>query len=239
MEGESVTLFSSVTEVQRTDDIRWTFGADGALIALVDNNQITLYNGSDGRFRRRLQLDHQTASLTINNITKTHAGLYQLTINKGQNIPDKKFNLIVYPGLPVPVIRKSQCVLSSSSSVQYCLLMCSVVNVSAVSLSWYKGNSVLSSISTSDLSISLSLPLEVEYQDNNTYSCVLNDPISHQIIQLDTSQLCQRSSDCQCCGSTEGVIKLVISALVGLAAAAFVLYDIRSRNAEQERSEKK
>ncbi|XP_050956537.1 uncharacterized protein LOC127157344 [Labeo rohita] len=189
MEGDSVTLNTDVTEIHEDDDILWQYGAKTSQIAEINRaaGVTNTYNGTDGRFRDKLKLDHQTGSLTITNITTKHAGDYKLKIN-GAKRYSKKFIVSVYSHLPVPIIssNSSQC----SSSQQNCSLLCSVVNVVNVTLSWYKGNSLLSSISVSDLSISLSLPLEVEYQDKNTYSCVINNPINNQTRQLGISKLC-------------------------------------------------
>ncbi|XP_056304468.1 uncharacterized protein LOC130216600 [Danio aesculapii] len=208
MEGDSVTL-NTDTQILEVD-IQWKFGAEKSLIAkLKINKQIfsTIDDALDGRFRDRLKLDNQTGSLTIVNIRSEHAGDYILRTN-GAKLTTKTFSVSVYARLPVPVLifNSSQC----SSSVQYCSVLCSVVNVSAVSLSWYKGNSLLSSISVSDLSISLSLPLEVEYQDNNTYSCVINNTISNQTTYLSVTQLCQT-----CAGPPGSLLVLISSAAAG------------------------
>ncbi|XP_026111297.1 CD48 antigen-like, partial [Carassius auratus] len=232
-EGDSVTLNTDLTEIPEHDDILWKYGAEKSLIAEI-NKASGVFSTSDvpdGRFRDRLKLDNQTGSLTITNITTQHAGEYQLEL-RGAKLTSKTFNVYVYARLPVPVISRnsSQCSSSSSSSSQQnCSLVCSVVNVGHVTLSWYKGNSLLSSISVSDLSISLSLPLEVEYQEKNSYSCVINNPITNQTTHLDISKLCHTCSDSvHCCGFTETVIRLVLSALVGVASAAVLVYDIRS-----------
>ncbi|XDV23988.1 hypothetical protein PO909_028309, partial [Leuciscus waleckii] len=195
MEGDSVSLNSDFTEIMDEDLILWRFGDENTLIAEINalTDSITVYDDvPDGRFRDRLKLDDQTGSLTITNTTTEHTGVYILQMSG----VIKTFSLSVYARLPVPVIisNSSHCSSSSSSS---CSLLCSVLNVSDATLSWYAGISVLSSISVCDLSISLSLPLEVEYQDKNTYSCVLNNPISNQTTHLDINTLCHT-----CAGTT-------------------------------------
>ncbi|XP_051764520.1 SLAM family member 5-like isoform X4 [Ctenopharyngodon idella] len=220
-EGDSVTLHAGLTETQKDDLILWTFGPDSTRIAQINKmiNKVSLYNDAlDGRFRDRLKLDDQTGSLTITNTTNTDSGLYKLQIFGGKEVPPKKFSIIVSARLPIPVISRD---CSSSSSSSSCLLLCSAVNVGHVTLSWYKGNSLLSSISVSDLSISLSLPLEVEYQDKNTYSCVLNNPISNQTQHLDITQLCHT---CSATGLSAGEIALVCVCALAVAAGLCGFY---------------
>uniref|UniRef100_A0A671PMB1 Ig-like domain-containing protein n=1 Tax=Sinocyclocheilus anshuiensis TaxID=1608454 RepID=A0A671PMB1_9TELE len=189
MEGDSVTLHTD-TNIKRNDTvIEWMFGAETPDILIAEIDRAANINDvTDERFRDRVKLDSQTGSLTITNIRTTDSGLYKV-VTVTNPVVVKTFNVTVYALLPVPVIIRntSQC----SSSVSKCSLLCSVLNVCHVTLSWYKGTSLISSISVFNLSISLSLPLEVEHQDKNTYSCVLNNNISNQTKHLDISELCQ------------------------------------------------
>uniref|UniRef100_A0A8C2IJD5 Ig-like domain-containing protein n=1 Tax=Cyprinus carpio TaxID=7962 RepID=A0A8C2IJD5_CYPCA len=227
-EGDSVSLNTGVSEVQRNDYILWMFNINNSdtRIAEIYRQNINIED-STLIFGDRLQVDSRTGSLTIRNIRTEHSGLYKLQIIKA-GVTYKSFSVAVYAPLPIPVINRdtSNCSSSSSkrSSVSRCVLLCSAVNVSAVTLSWYKGNSLLSSISVSDLSISLSLPLEVEYQEKNTYSCVINNPISNQTTHLDITQLCQPNSE-----SNKTSLLLVVLLLLLLVVTVVVVMMIRRR----------
>ncbi|KAI7789611.1 putative CD48 antigen [Triplophysa rosa] len=230
-EGDSVTLSVDLTEVK--DGISWKFGAKDVVIAEMnaENKNIRLYEErADGRFRDRLKLDH-TGSLTINNITLTHSGLYQV-FNKNTKTKLKIFNITVYARLPVPVISRDSSQCSSSSSD--CSVLCSVMNMAHVSLSWYNESRVHSNISVTDLNISvsdlnirLSLPLEVEYQDTNTYRCVVNNPITNHTQHLNITQLCHKCS---------GFIVVMCCAVVGpvMIVAALLIFCRKHTHTQQQ-----
>ncbi len=96
MEGDSVTLHTGVTEIHEGDDILWTFGAEKYFIAKIKKQQqISTFNGTDGRFRDRLKLDNQTGSLTITNTRTEHAGLYKVVIS-GAKLISRTINVSVY-----------------------------------------------------------------------------------------------------------------------------------------------
>ncbi|XP_039547187.1 SLAM family member 5-like [Pimephales promelas] len=223
-EGDSVTLNTDV-QVQSRDQILWMFGPRETRIAEIFKQNIDMFD-SDVTFGDRLQMDSQTGSLTIRNIRSEHTGLYKLTVIRSEETSYKKFNVTVYAPLPIPVITRdySDCPSSSSSSSQYCSLVCSAVNVSHVTLSWYKGMSVLSNISVSDLSISLSLPLDVEYQDKNTYSCVINNPVRNQTTHLDITQLCHTCAEMIQPSNASLIFTITVVCVLLLFISACVFY---------------
>ncbi|XP_026121111.1 SLAM family member 9-like [Carassius auratus] len=233
-EGDSVTLNPDLSVKQSDNLIMWNFNRH--LIAKITTNHTSIINYvPDGRFRDRLKLDSQTRSLTISDITTQHAGVYQVTISsKIKSV--YRFNVNVYARLPVPVIISDspQNSSSSSSSQQNCSLLCSVVNVGHVTLSWYKGNSLLSSISVSDLNNSLSLRLRCL---DDSYSCVVSNPINNRTKYVNITDLCRPCSDCAfCCHASEALARLALSVVVGVATVAIVVYDIiTSRKGVNER----
>ncbi|XDV22901.1 hypothetical protein PO909_027669 [Leuciscus waleckii] len=96
MEGDSVTLNSPLTEIQRDEEIMWRFGTNGPLIAKTDGVKNTIPDDLDERFRDRLKLDWKTGSLTIMNIRTEHAGVYEVEISDSRSSTTYRFTVTVY-----------------------------------------------------------------------------------------------------------------------------------------------
>uniref|UniRef100_A0A8C1NVG3 Uncharacterized protein n=1 Tax=Cyprinus carpio TaxID=7962 RepID=A0A8C1NVG3_CYPCA len=81
-EGDSLTLHTDVTEIQRIFFLMWMYGSQNTIIAKIDGKTqaVSLYDVDDGRFEDRLQLDNKTGSLSISDIRTKHSGDYHLKI---------------------------------------------------------------------------------------------------------------------------------------------------------------
>ncbi len=95
MEGDSVTLNPDPTQIQGFILMLWRFGDYGQLIAQMDGKEIS-YSSHTEIFRDRLQLDHQTGSLTIKNMRTKHSGLYKLQTDHNTGTSDMTFSVTVY-----------------------------------------------------------------------------------------------------------------------------------------------
>ncbi|XP_039538719.1 uncharacterized protein LOC120486632 isoform X3 [Pimephales promelas] len=85
MDGDSVTLHTGVTKKQH-DKMLWYF--NDTRIALINGHPDTscLYDGEDGRFRGRVEVDYETGSLTITNIRSEHTGRYEAELIRSESL---------------------------------------------------------------------------------------------------------------------------------------------------------
>lgn len=87
-EGETITLQPNVTGQQ--DRITWLFEKT---IIVERYAKGDVHKTNAGRFKDRLQLDNQTAALTIKSVNSDHGGIYELQIG---NASTWEFNCSVY-----------------------------------------------------------------------------------------------------------------------------------------------
>lgn len=94
MEGDSITLSTDVPQILTEEQILWRFGPKNARVAEVYQQNLPIYDNNE-IFRDRLNLDSQTGSLTISNVSITHSGVYRLTIISGKGTRYKTFTVSV------------------------------------------------------------------------------------------------------------------------------------------------
>ncbi|XP_048037640.1 uncharacterized protein LOC125262809 [Megalobrama amblycephala] len=86
MMGECLILITDFN-IEREERVQWSFGAKTLATGMNGDSKKTSY-GDDERFRDRLELHHQTGSLTIKNTRTSDTGVYQLKFcsRSGENI---------------------------------------------------------------------------------------------------------------------------------------------------------
>ncbi|XP_058619187.1 CD48 antigen-like [Onychostoma macrolepis] len=230
MEGDVLTLQTRDTE--SLSKVTWLFERDDQTVRIAQ-----MYQGYepfyDERLTGRMKMDPKTGALTIWNISSSDSGLYHVSLHSG-SISEKVFRVDVYGTVSVPVIRstisgnQTQGSSKPQKMEEICSVFCSVRNDRGVFISWYKGGEMLNQTSNPDLNINLSLPLELHYNDPETYSCTAANPVNNKTVRLHMKQICPRHEDCvDHCGVTEAVIRLVLSGLVGIATVVFLVEHLR------------
>uniref|UniRef100_A0A671QQQ4 Immunoglobulin domain-containing protein n=1 Tax=Sinocyclocheilus anshuiensis TaxID=1608454 RepID=A0A671QQQ4_9TELE len=94
-EGNSVTLKTGATKIQRDNEVLWMFGSQDTVIAQIYKKAGNISYADDERFRDKLQLDHQTGDLTISDIRIPISGDYQMKITSSRLTKMKRFKVIV------------------------------------------------------------------------------------------------------------------------------------------------
>ncbi|XP_026119936.1 uncharacterized protein LOC113099076 isoform X1 [Carassius auratus] len=244
-EGDSVTLNSGLTEIGY-DRIRWEF--EDRLIADIYEweNRFSVYDYVlDGR--DRLKLDNQTGSLTITNISTERAGRYELVIYRRSRMRKTFFLNAVNEEISV---KKGDSVTLNSDLTEI---------MNGVTIKWRFGDEItlLALINKWDDGFSVfDDALDERFRDrlklddqtgSLTITNISTEHAGRYLLHLGPKHLnlnqslkafsVSVSDSVHCCGSTEAVIRLVLSALVGVATVILLVYDIRSRRAEQDQTQ--
>ncbi|XP_058619754.1 SLAM family member 5-like [Onychostoma macrolepis] len=240
MEGGVLNLHPGLEDLKRDVQIMWTSESGRGNIRLAQMYQGEIYTHYDMRFTGRVQLDRKTGILTVMDIRTNESGLYEALIIINARTTGRRYKVHVYAPVSVPAISSSSSVSvhqstdTSQETEEICSVFCSVKNDRDVSMSWYKGSETLNQTSNPDLNINLSLPLELHYNDPETYSCTAANPVNNKTVRLHVKEICPRHEDCvDRCGITEAPIRLVLSGLVGIATVGFLIDYLRFSSAQR------
>uniref|UniRef100_A0A8C1LCN4 Immunoglobulin domain-containing protein n=2 Tax=Cyprinus carpio TaxID=7962 RepID=A0A8C1LCN4_CYPCA len=230
--GDSVTLNTGLTEIMDNDRIDWikwkkddvntNYGDVNDVLAHIIKhyNIITVFDDAlDGRFRDRLKLNKQTGSLTITNITAEHTGVYQLKINNAR----VDFLLTAYDEISVmegDSVTLNPRLTLTMDEIQW---MFGNENTLIGWIEWSNRITVYDDVLDGRFRDRLKLDKQtgsltitnMTTQHAGVYQLLITHKKTHFILSVFDSV--------HCCGSTEAVIRLVLSALVGVATVILLV----------------
>ncbi|XP_026114651.1 uncharacterized protein LOC113093040 [Carassius auratus] len=230
MERGVLNLQPGVDDLKGDVQILWSFESGRQNTRVAQIHQGKMYTHYNTQFTGRVQLEQTTGILTISDIRTNQSGLYEALIITSAHITARRYKVHVYAPVSVPSIRRNSSVsVHQSTGTQhetedFCSVFCSVKNDRDVSISWYKGGEIVNQNSNPDLSINLSLSLDLHYNDSETYRCMAVNPVSNKSVRLHKKEICSPQEDClDHCGVTEALVRLVLSGLVGITAVGFLI----------------
>ncbi|KAJ0051062.1 hypothetical protein NL108_012269 [Boleophthalmus pectinirostris] len=206
------------------EQILWTFGTTDQTIMIAKVSSSEVQVPRSDLFQSRLHLDKETGDLTLSNLIVNNTGVYKQR-RIGSFISYQSFKLTVYNALSPPSISIVKSHLGGCQPLQ---VECSTNNSRDLSLSWFRGRVHLQNISSVELA-RLSLPLEIEFSDTSLYICEAQNPMEKQNTTFQPSELCLKNEESSSC-HTELMVRLILSAVIGLVLIVLVVDHLRIRN---------
>ncbi|XP_054865473.1 uncharacterized protein LOC111582480 [Amphiprion ocellaris] len=127
-----------------------------------------------------------------------------------------KYLVMVYELVPKPQISSAPANFTQTDGI--CSVSCSARNAPEVFLSWYQGEKKIIEISDSDISVNLTLPLQIQSQPEVIYTCRAANPVSDATVMLNSTDWCPpHHSDHQ------SMFWILVATVVVVAVVAFLI----------------
>ncbi|XP_056589071.1 uncharacterized protein LOC130409237 isoform X3 [Triplophysa dalaica] len=216
MEGDVLNLPTGKTEPRSLEDVMWLFERGDRTFRIAQ-----MYQGFspfyDKSLTDRVEMDPHTGSLSIYNISTTESGLYTASLTINGFVTRKKIKVDVYASVSLPAVSNS--FTDTQTQESYSCTAANPVSHKSIRLHMkhlcphYEGK-------ITQTYIRKSLPTTTTFVPLHTDKLF---PGKENVYKNDSSRIFS-STDClKHCGDVEVLIRLILSALVGLATVVFLL----------------